>query len=432
MQSNGSLSIRRETWLKAHRYLALSVGFLFALMGLTGSLNIYREEVDALLNPELVIDEPQGEYLPLDRIMAAVRAAHPDRHDSWTLEMPRSRAGVITAWYDKPRETIREVYAPLMVFVNPYTADVIGSRFWGDTATTWLFDLHTQLQLDRFGRNAVGILGLLLIVSVSTGLYLWWPGLGRIRQSLALRHNAGLIRLSLDLHRAFGFFTAAVLLLLAFTGVHLVYPSVLETLTDSSGMGHDDEGPDIRSTAVPNDRPVSLAEAVLIARGPFPHAELRRVTTPDGETGTYRINLRRHGEANIKHPATMVWVDRWSGQIREVRNPNLFTDGQILLSWMWPLHTGEAVGATGRLFWFLTGLAPFVLYVTGLLQWLYKRGWIPDRELNVTALRPLPQVLARKFYRLAVDFSRLIRVIGLGAMEWGIRVAKWGKQRNPD
>ncbi|MGR8953682.1 MAG: PepSY domain-containing protein, partial [Gammaproteobacteria bacterium] len=74
----------RAVWLKLHLFLALSAGFLFALLGLTGSLSIYREEIDLLLNPGLVIDEPSGDYQPLDNIIAAVRAAHPDRQGAWT------------------------------------------------------------------------------------------------------------------------------------------------------------------------------------------------------------------------------------------------------------------------------------------------------------------------------------------------------------
>jgi uncharacterized iron-regulated membrane protein len=52
--------LTRATWLKVHLYIALSAGFFFALMGLSGSLSVYREELDELLNPQLVIEETQG------------------------------------------------------------------------------------------------------------------------------------------------------------------------------------------------------------------------------------------------------------------------------------------------------------------------------------------------------------------------------------
>lgn len=401
----------RTTWLKAHLYLALSAGFLFALMGLSGSLGIYREELDDLLNPQLIIEEPQGKYQSLDRIMASVHAAHPNRYGSWTLEMPRSPQGMITAWYDKPTETFFELYAPLMVSVNPYTAEVVASRFWGKTATTWLLDLHTQLGLNRFGWNAVGISGLLLIVSCVTGLYLWWPGIREIGRNLKVRHKSSMMQLAFDLHRLLGLFSATVLLLLALTGFLLSYPSILEALTGSSGMEHGQTGRNITSTAIPNNHPTGLAAASFVAQGPFPKAELRRVTTPAGDTGIYRINLRQSSEINQRHPFTTVWVDRWSGQIKEVRNPAKFSKSEIFATWIWPLHTGEALGATGRFAWFLAGISLFVLYVSGLLRWLCRSGKVRDREVNFAALRPLLHRLQEMICRAILELFLLIRLL---------------------
>lgn len=426
------MSFARTVWLRVHLYLALSVGFLFVLIGLSGSLSVYREELDELLNPALTVDNPKGEYLPLDRIMAAVQDAHPHRTRAWVLEMPSSPRGMITAWYEKPVETVGEFYAPLMVSVNPYTAEVVANRFWGQTAATWIYDLHTQLHFGLFGWNSVGILGLLLIVSASTGLYLWWPGFSRLRRSFTIRHDAGLARFAFDLHRTLGLISAVILLLLAFTGFHLAYPKLLETILDASDMGHGDGGPEILSTGAPSGRPVSLAAAALIARGPFPSAELRRITTPDGENGTYRINLRRPGEPNIKHPSTLVWVDRWSGQIREVRNPNQFSEGQAFITRIWPWHTGEAFGAIGRFAWFCVGLMPAALYVTGLYHWLHRRGSIQDREVNLAALRPKLERAWNLFLHCALNLTRFTCRFASWTIEWIVRLARWGKQRYLD
>jgi len=408
----------RATWLKIHLYLALTAGFFFALIGLTGSLNVYRVELDELLNPQLIIEAPQNssghneEYQSLDNIMASVQAAHPKRYGSWTLEMPQSPQGTMTAWYDKPQETYFDYYAPLMVSVNPYTADVVASRFWGQTAMTWLLDMHTQLRLDRFGRHLVGLTGGLLIISIVTGLYLWWPAKGHYREAFTIRHKTGMIRFAFDLHRLIGLLSAAALLILAFTGFQLSYPKVLETLVGSPDLGHDNNGPAILSTAVPNNRPVRLEEAEFIARGPFPRATLKRVTTPVGDTGTYRINLRQGYEINQKHPMTMVWIDRWSGHIKEVRDPGTFSWGETLTTWMWPLHTGEAFGSTGRLLWFIAGLCPALLYAGGLLHWLHRQGVVEDRPVNFPALRPHVLRVSRLLYRTGLALLPvLIRLI---------------------
>lgn len=373
----------RKWWRICHVYLALGLGFAFALIGLTGSLSVYREELDSLFNPHLQLETTQDQALSLDKIIAAVRRANPDRHGAWTLELPREPNGAITAWFEKPKESVDAFYAPLMVSVNPYTAEILDGRFWGQTFCTWILDLHTHLQLGNTGRNAIAVLGCLLLTSVISGLYLWWPGWRRLKAAFSLRHDAGLMRFLFDLHRLLGLTSAGFLVLSALTGVHLAYPQLLETLTAASGMGHGDAGPNVRSTAIPNERPVSLSEAIVVARGPFPSSEVRRITTPVGDLGTYRINLRQRNEINQHHPFTTVWVDRWSGQIRDVQNPTKFSAGQTLTTWLWPLHTGEAFGAGGRLLWFFVGLTPAILYVSGLMHWLFRHGFIADRPIDL-------------------------------------------------
>jgi uncharacterized iron-regulated membrane protein len=76
---------------------------------------------------------------------------------------------MITVWFEKPRETYFEWYAPLMVVsVNPYAAEIVANRF-----TTGILDLHSHLCLGLSGRYMVGVLGPLLILSVVSGLLLW-------------------------------------------------------------------------------------------------------------------------------------------------------------------------------------------------------------------------------------------------------------------
>lgn len=372
----------RWLWRQCHVYLALLFGLLFALLGLTGSLNVYRQSIDELLNPRLLIQPADKAPLPLDQLMNAIKRAHPNRHGAWTLELPSSPEQCLTAWFEKPAESVDKRYAPLMVAVNPYSGEIVASRFWGETFTTWIMDLHTDLQLQLSNRFTLATLATLLMLSLSSGWYLWWPGFSGLRNQFKIRCRS-LMGLLFDLHRLLGAMAAPLLMLLAFTGFHLAYPQLLETLTAAEGMGHGDGGPNVRSTAIPNNRPISIAEAVLVARGLFPSSEVRRVTTPAGEIGTYRINLRQKHELNQHHPFTNVWIDRWSGQIRAVNNPNQFSAGQTFTTWQWPLHTGEAFGAWGRGLWFFCGLLPSFLYVSGVLHWLHRQGLLDDRRIDL-------------------------------------------------
>lgn len=422
--------LSREPWLKFHLRLALTLGLPFVLMGASGGVLMFREELDEWLNPELVVERPGDAYASPDRLMAAARAAHPSRHDEWVLEAPRSPRSMATAWYEKPHETFGEGYAPLMVSINPYTAEVVANRFWGHTFVTRLYKLHTELSMDGKNANPAGWIGLALAVATLSGLGIWLPLLRQNpRKLFSIRTDAGMCRFALDLHRSLGPFAAISLSILALTGVHLAWPSFLENLAGAQGMGHGEVGKEIRGAAIPNDRPVKLAEAAVIARGLFPRAEVKRIATPVGETGAYRVNLRQQGEENLKHPATLVWIDRWSGQILEVRNSRRLTSGQKLIADIWPLHTGESLGATGRIFWFASAWFPLALLVTGAMQWLARIGWLRDRPVNLSMLRGAREKFlsnARALCMvLAFHLPRILRWI----MKQSLRAAEWAKRR---
>lgn len=378
--------VTREFFFKVHLYLALSVGVFWVLIGLSGSLCVYHEQIDEWLNPRLVVNHPLEKYQSLDKIFAAVQSAHPDRNSSWTIEMPRTRSGMVTAWYQRPRETFFEWYAPLMVTVDPYTAEVVANRFWGQTLMTWLVDLHTQLAMGQFGVQLVGILGLLLTISVVAGCYWWWSGLKGLATLLLLRHRLGVVQFAMDLHRLLGWVSAIILLLLSITGTLLSFPAMLELIAGSSTMSHGAADRTILSTAVPNNRPVNLAAAEFVARSVFPRAELSRIITPVGNNGVYQINFRQKDEVNQRHPYSTVWVDRWSGQIREVSDPFDFTVGEKIVEWLWPIHTGEAIGRVGRLIWFSAGLVLLLLFLSGLVKWLHRLGRFNDRALDLSKI----------------------------------------------
>ncbi len=423
----------RHLWLNIHVYIGLAAGFFFVLLGLTGSVSMYRQALDELLNPQLVIQNPQGKPQSLDKIFANIRLAHPSRHGEWELEMPKSQDEMITAWYDNPHETFGEYYAPLMVSVNPYTAEVVASRFWGHTFGTWLYNLHTQLLMGAFGARTVGMLGLGLIASCLSGLYLWWPrNFANFRNMIRIQHRQGISRFAHDLHKLIGAFSFPLLLLLAFTGFHLAVPSLLETIVDAPGMRHGEVGQTIRSTAVPNQHPVSLEEAITIARGLFPHAEIRRVATPAGEDGSFRVNLRRPEDVNIRHPLTMVWIDRWSGQIREVRNPNKFTLGQRFIANMWPMHTGESFSVVGRLLWFIIGLTPSLLFISGLLQWLVKHEIMENHLIDLIKLNQTLVNAAKATQNLTKKFLNYLLTLVIWITHQVPHLLAWIKSRVTD
>ncbi len=375
--------LSQELWGKIHTLIGLTAGLLFSLIGITGSLSVYHEEIDILLNPKLRVESQSDKYLSLDIIMAKVRSSQPSRYGEWTIEMPLSSSGMITVWYEKPHETFGEYYAPLMVSVNPYNGNIVTSRFWGQTFATWIYNIHTQLLMGASGAKIVGFFGIGLIISCISGVYLWWKVIYKhLPRIYAIQYNLDLLGQTQKIHRLVGIVSVLFLLFFATTGFHLAFPDFLGSMLAAPNMDHGNDGPAILSTAIPNNHPVGISEAIMIAKGLFSHAQIRRVTLPIGNDGTYRINLQRSQEAKSRHPYTTVWVDQWSGQIREVRNPAHFSTGQIIVSRLWSLHSADFFNDSVKFLWFIFGLSPSLLLASGFIHILVKNNLLHNHVFS--------------------------------------------------
>jgi uncharacterized iron-regulated membrane protein len=58
-----------------------------------------------------------------------------------------------------------------------------------------------------------------------------------------------------------------------------------------------------------------------------------------------------------------------SGKIIHERERGTRTSGDILMEWLYPLHTGEAFGFTERIISLISGFVPLMLYATGVMRW---------------------------------------------------------------
>lgn len=366
----------RKFWLNFHLYLALSFGLLFVLLGLTGSINVFYRELDEWLYSELRVAEPLDEYRPWNEVMTALTKAYPDRKGSWTLRLPRyPEAMLVAVNFDPSKE--KDVRA----FINPYTAEITAKRSWGDTWGSWNYKLHSTLLLGDEGYLLVGATGMIFIISIGSGLYLWWPRVNKYKQSLTIKRRASFTRLIFDIHRVFGSYSFIVFFMLGFSGVSFVYgdeiirPIVAWFSPIDSKAPHGGHGDSlgIKSTIIPGNDPITISAAVSIANQVFPDAELRRITTPDNPEDIYIIRKYQDGEANYAWSSTVLWIDQYSGQVIDVLDPNKFTAGETFLNVLFPLHSGEALGVAGRILVCITGLIPLFLYITGIIRWSQKR-----------------------------------------------------------
>lgn len=373
----------RKIWLNVHLSIGLIAGAVFVLIGLTGSILAFREEIDAWLNADLqtvaLPVEGTATYRPLDEILAAAKAATPLDGKAIFVHFPKGAAGAFDLIYSKQTaHGHREIH---QIFVNPYTAEVAGQRLiasmeshFSEPFIMLIMHMHYTLLLGEPGETFVGFIGLFLFASLTTGLYLWWPRNGKWRQAFTIKRGASIERTILDLHKTTGLYACSVLVVILFSGTYLIFgPQVRALVALVSPVRQNMMPEELKSEPTAGRPPIGEGSAATIADRAFPDGALMSLQLPAGPDGVYVIGKHSQDEVNKTETKRLVAVDQHSGKILHIQDPKNFTAGEKFLEWQFPLHTGEAFGNVGRAFIMLMGFVPLTLYVTGVTRWLQKR-----------------------------------------------------------
>jgi uncharacterized iron-regulated membrane protein len=217
-----------------------------------------------------------------------------------------------------------------------------------------------------------------LLALAASGLRVAWPARSSAaawRRALAIRTDASRQRLWYDVHRALGLWLLPLVLLMSLTGAALVFDKTARTLV--AGVLPVESLPRLaRGPGGDKEASSALSPDLLVARAAerFPQARWSRVTLPTGKDGVAEVRLLQPGEPRADTGSTRVRFDA-AGVIVAVQDPLRTAAGSTVLDWVFPLHSGEALGLAARLLWTAFGLLPALLLGSGLwLWWRRTRG----------------------------------------------------------
>lgn len=360
---------------RVHLWLGLSLGLLFALAGLTGSVLVFYPEIDNALVPGLRAVPSDARPASWQAVFERVRRDFPERNGAWRIEVTPG-GGPIPLRYYKPVETRDKAFAPLMVWLDPRDLSTVRAGLWGEYPSTWIYALHWQLLSGKTGQVVMGIAGLVMLAMLGTGLAIWWPRAGQWRRALHWKPRAARLRRLYDLHKLMGVFGIVVLMVVTATGALLALPDQVRPVVGRVSP--------LFATPMPSVMPRAggaLSLDILAARGRslFPNSRLAWIETPADPTGAVRINLWQAGEPSRRFPRTNVWLDPYTGAVLTVRDGVRESGGDVVLNWLHPLHDGAAFGLVGRVLALLSGLVALGLAVTGWWRWLARLSRRPER-----------------------------------------------------
>jgi uncharacterized iron-regulated membrane protein len=358
-----------------HRWLGVGLGLWFMAVGLTGALLVWRDDIDAWLNPQWLHARDRGPPLDLETLVDKVR------HEHGLLRIERIRLPLADGQVVRLQVrggASRVESARIEAFVDPGSGALLGRRglegvsFAPAHAMRNLYDLHRNLLLGEPGSNVVGIAGFLLMSSAITGLVVAWPRTReRWRRLVAVSWRANATRVAFDLHRSGGVLIGAVLLLATATGATLVYLNYVRDLV--SAVSRVEPIPVLPFRAAGRfDEALTLSALAERVHAAFPAHRVAEIRLPErGLTGV-TFQLHRAGDVH-RLGDTIAWLHPFSGELLAERSARTRSAGEAFMHWLLPLHVGSAFGTPGLVAMCAAGMAPLLLAGTGLLVWWRKR-----------------------------------------------------------
>jgi len=362
-------------WFSVHKWLGLALGVWFALVGLTGSVLVFEDPVDAWLNPSLLSTPSRGAVLPPETILSRALA----EQDFGAVERIRvpTAAGEVYRLQIRvsPRRGSRDERIEAMF--DPVRGNLLGTRATETLGVSppyllkTVYEFHRNVLLGTFGSNIVGIAGFLLLASAVTGLVIAIPkkrsGWARL---VWINLRASTTRIVFDLHRSLGAIFLVLILLTTVTGATLVYLNYVRDLVSVFSKVATFPTLPFHKGGREDVRP--FAEIADTVRSAYPDRRITEIHIPQKLTAGYLFYLKRPGD-EYRLGDTIAVVHPVSGELLVERSDRTRSGGETLMHWLFPLHSGTAFGTPGMVAMCLTGLTPLMLVGSGLWVWLRKR-----------------------------------------------------------
>ena len=352
----------RALWFSVHKWIGLLLLLLLIPLSASGSLLVWHDWTDGLVNPGRYAVSDSAPVLGVEDYARSARNVLQPEDRVASVEFPHAAGKPVVVIASRAAPAGERAGPPprYQVWLDPADARVVDHADPRSGILRKLHVFHGSLMVPGIGRTIVGWLGILMLVSCLTGLWLWWPRTGRLARGLRWRRGP---LISGNLHHQTGFWVALPLAILSLTGAYISFPNFVRPVEGLVAQQKAQQRPASNRGARPAARTALGAdEAVRLARAQGGGA-LLALRWPTEGSGCWTVTLERAGGE------IALAVDDRSGAVEA--EP---ARGGVA-RFMRQLHDGHAYNPVWQTIIFVAGLAPALLGVTGVIMWLRTRVW---------------------------------------------------------
>lgn len=369
--------MRKRLW-KLHSWIGLACGLALLVIGLSGSVLVFHEEIAHILHPETTLNAPREsdtQRVPISELTKTVETKFPNFWiRGWLLN------------YDSPKRDKAYVMERggdewHILYVDPYTAETAERPFgYRETIYGWFVELHYTFFADHWGMAFAGFFAIGFIFLGVSGIYLHRPF---FKALLRLRWKASGRLFFSDLHKTIGIATVPFNLILGFTGAYWNISHLAHEIFEHS---HEEEEP--IAVLYPN-YPDRIDDLDAIANSEIPGYSLNYIYFPTEEDPQFYLYGQHPGAGIFNSPyGSTIWLSAETGQVSYVSDLSQAGLWAKVVDTFEPLHFGNFGGLGTKIIWCLVGLSPAALSITGTMMYL-KRGRRPTKRKAAT--KPKPQ-----------------------------------------
>ncbi|MCW8091234.1 PepSY-associated TM helix domain-containing protein [Alteromonas sp. ASW11-130] len=351
----------RRTLFKWHSFIALLAMVPLIVISITGSILVFKVEIDTWLMPEnMQVSAQSGQSrVNLNGLISLVETTYPTFVlGSWELFDDKARSD--TAYIINKEDS--KWYK---LYVDQYAGGLLSEPVSvTHDITDWLLSLHYTFLLGTAGTAVGFVFALMLLFLAVSGIILhrqFWKKLFILRIYSAKRI------LFSDVHKFIGILSSPVLLILAFTGAYWNASEVVHEATEHSGahaytkvaLYHPNLDfqalIDTTSNHIPAHRPTYLT---------FPF-EMELHISVFGDVPEKNVFSSEY--------SSVVTYDRQSGEVISAYDIRTATDWNAFVDMFRKLHFGYFAGLPSKIIWSILGLSPLWLALTGLYFYWFRK-----------------------------------------------------------